>query len=685
MDVIVSPLFSIPVLAGLGVVLLLALVALFVLHRRMLVFRTVLFALFFLALLNPVIKIENRDRLPTIVVVLVDRSDSQGLETRSEQSAAALAHIKQQLKDVPDLDLRVSELTDQHDETRMVGHLQTLLQDIAPQQLGAVFLISDGQVHDVPRSGLADLSKTAPVHALITGRRGEIDRRLTLLSQPRFGIIGQEQTIRYRIDDLGKASQALSAQVTLLKDGKALRKRTVLLGEEHSFSLPIDHGGANLFELRVAGIPQELTNLNNRAFLSIEGIRETLRVLLISGEPYQGERVWRRLLKSDPAVDLVHFTILRPPFKQDGTPINQLALIAFPTQELFHEKINEFDLIIFDRYKRRSILNLLYFDNIARYVERGGALLVASGAEYAGPQSVFQSPLSGILPALPQGNVLRKAFLPKRTEKGLRHPVTRDLPSLGTPPWSQWYTQSGATIRSGETLMTGADKQPLLILARVGEGRVAQLLSDHVWLWARGHQGGGPYVPFMRRIAHWLMKEPALEEEKLQLVSQGQVLQIIRQSMRDKPGPVQVKTPKGTTLERTLERQAAGQWQAELPIDQTGLYTATADKLAASLLVGKPDSKEWRDVISTTDHLARLTKATHGATRRLVDAAGKPAYPRLTMLSGARVFSGPSWLGIARSEASALNGVRHVPLFHGLLGLALLVGITGLIWWRESR
>ena len=174
--------------------------------------------------------------------------------------------------------------------------------------------------------------------------------------------------------------------------------------------MPFPHAGQNILEVELETAPGELTPANNRAVIAAEGVRENLRVLLVSGEPHAGERTWRNLLKSDAAVDLVHFTILRPPEKQDGTPINQLSLIAFPTRELFSEKINDFDLIIFDRYQHRGMLQLLYYDNIARYVEEhGGALLVAAGDDYAGSLSLFRTPLSPVLPAVPTGRVLSRA------------------------------------------------------------------------------------------------------------------------------------------------------------------------------------------------------------------------------------------------------------------------------------
>ena len=143
--------------------------------------------------------------------------------------------------------------------------------------------------------------------------------------------------------------------------------------------------------------------------VSIDGVRDKLRVLLVSGEPHAGERTWRNLLKSDASVDLVHFTILRPPEKQDGTPINELSLIAFPTRELFQQKIKEFHLIIFDRYARQGVLPIIYFDNIARYVQEGGAVLVAAGPDYASPTSIWRTPLEQILPAEPSGRTDRDA------------------------------------------------------------------------------------------------------------------------------------------------------------------------------------------------------------------------------------------------------------------------------------
>src|SRR5439155_1083255 len=208
----------------------------------------------------------------------------------------------------------------------------------------------------------AALGFSAPVHALITGHPDERDRRVVLLSAPRFGIVGQSQTLVFRVEDSGVPPGP--AQVTVRRDGDTLESRSVRSGEKVSVQIPIPHAGANIVEIEASALEGELTPVNNRAVVSIDGVRDKLRVLLVSGEPHAGERTWRNLLKSDASVDLVHFTILRPPEKQDGTPINELSLIAFPTRELFTPsepggrggRLNEFNLIIFDRYARQGVV-----------------------------------------------------------------------------------------------------------------------------------------------------------------------------------------------------------------------------------------------------------------------------------------------------------------------------------------
>src|SRR6201999_2198730 len=121
-------------------------------------------------------------------------------------------------------------------------------------------------------------------------------------------------------------------------------------------------------------------------------------------------------------------------------------------------------------------------------------------------------------------------------------------------------------------VMTGADGKPLLLLSRFGEGRVALLLSDHIWLWARGYEGGGPYLDLLRRMSHWLMKQPELDEEALRLQVAGKDLVVTRQTMADTVAPVTVTSPSGATRTLTLTAGDPGQWRATTNADELGLW-----------------------------------------------------------------------------------------------------------------
>src|SRR5690348_15432567 len=549
--------------------------------------RVAALALIVLALTNPSFTREDREPLSSVVAVVVDKSPSQSFGNRTQETAKAQEQLVDSLKKIKGLEVRVvdaGQADGETDGTHLFGALQSALSDVPVDRVAGAFLITDGRVHDIPANAGA-LGFQAPVHALITGQKDERDRRIAITAAPRFGIVGQTQTISYRLDDQGVTGER--ARVTIRRDGEVINERTLSSGQAASVDVDIKHAGPNIVEIEASPLERELTPVNNRAVVAIDGVRDKLRVLLVSGEPHSGERTWRNLLKSDASVDLVHFTILRPPEKQDGTPINELSLIAFPTRELFQQKINQFQLIIFDRYARQGVLPIAYFENIARYVRAGGAVLVAAGPDYASNTSIWRTPLDSVLPAEPVG-VTEKPFYARLSEAGKRHPVTRGLEgSQSDPPhWSRFFRTIDTRNATTPPLMTGADNEPLLLLSHYGEGRVALLLTDHIWLWARGYEGGGPHIELLRRMSHWLMKQPDLDEEALRLKVDGHTLEVIRQTMGDSVSPVTVTSPSGATKQLTLSQSEPGQWRATIPANELGLWQATDGKLKALTNVG---------------------------------------------------------------------------------------------------
>ena len=651
-------------------------------------FRLLAGALLVLALADPTLVRERRQPLDGVVAIVADRSASQKLVGRAEQTERAIATLSERLARFRNLEVRRIDAGDEvgGEGTRLFAALTQGLGDVPRDRIAAAILVTDGRVHDIPGTAAA-LGIDAPVHGFITGRDGEVDRRLELVAAPRFGLVGKEQTITVRVEDAG-ARAGGTARLTIGRDGENLTVLDAPVGAELTVPVEIAHGGANIFELSVEGIAGELTEVNNRAVVEIEGIRDTLRVLLVSGEPHPGERTWRNLLKSDANVDLVHFTILRPPEKQDGTPINQLSLIAFPTRELFQEKIDRFDLIVFDRYRRRGVLPILYFDNMARYVRDGGAILIASGPEYADLDSVFETPLAPVLPGAPTGQVIEAPFVPMLSEAGKRHPVTRDLPGSETNPpgWSRWFRVVGLKDVSGETVMEGPDGRPLLVLGREGEGRVALFASDHVWLWARGFQGGGPHVDLLRRLAHWLMKEPDLEEEALTAKVFGGRLVVERQTMAETVPAVMVTAPTGTVSELAAKQTEPGRWRAEMPIGELGLYRVHNGDKTAIVHAGPPNPLEFKQVTSSTGPLSPLVGEVRGGLFRLAEKDGAALdLPRIVPVRSGSRYAGADWLGFRETNASVLTGIDRVPLFLGLIGLLALLAAFAAMWTREGR
>jgi hypothetical protein len=642
-------------------------------------------ALFLLALANPSITREDREPLTSVAAVVIDKSASQEFDNRTTQAEAARAELAERLAKIPGLEVRfvdAGQADGETDGTRLFAGLSAALADVPHDRVAGAILITDGRVHDVPAEAAA-LGFAAPVHALITGHAKERDRRVVLLTAPRFGIVGQTQAITFRIEDQGGGGG--TAAVTVRRDGELLENRTVRIGARATVTVQIPHAGPNIVEIEASPLDGELTTINNRAVVSIDGVRDKLRVLLVSGEPHAGERTWRNLLKSDASVDLVHFTILRPPEKQDGTPINELSLIAFPTRELFQQKINDFQLIIFDRYARQGVLPIIYFDNIARFVRQGGAVLVAAGPDYASQTSIWRTPLDVILPAEPSGRVTEGAFRPRLTDLGKRHPVTRGLEGAAQDPphWSRWFRLVDTRAEKGTVVMQGPDDKPLLLLAREGEGRVALLLSDHIWLWARGYEGGGPYLDLLRRLSHWLMKQPDLEEEALRMSARGRDLTVQRQSMGDTVGEVTLTAPSGRTRTLTLAEAQAGIWRSTIEANELGLWRASDGNLTALANVGPANPREFTEVTSTTQVLEPLVHATGGDAVRIESGNGIHL-PRILGVRSSDTFKGDDWLGLRIREASVVRGIGVLPIFAGLIGLLLLIGSLATAWMREG-
>ncbi|MGI3169536.1 hypothetical protein ACRARG_10310 [Pseudooceanicola sp. C21-150M6] len=680
--VIFSPLLPWPVIA---VLLAIALIAVgLAIWRRLAgwAFRAVATLVIAAALAGPSWRQEDRAPLSDIVLMVEDRSASQRLGDRALQTEQAAEALAARIAARPNTELRRITVNDGEGDagTELMTALADALAEEPSARISGMILLSDGRLHDLDK--LPDLP--APLHLLLTGEPDDWDRRLIVQNAPAFAILDEEVTLTIRLEDMGAAPDT-GGQVPLdiSIDGAEPQRVMVATGRDLDLPLTLPHGGRNVIRFSTPEAEGELTARNNAAIVQMNGVRDRLRVLLVSGEPHAGGRTWRNLLKSDSSVDLVHFTILRPPAKQDGVPVSELSLIAFPTRELFMDKVDDFDLIIFDRYKRRGILPSLYLDNVRQYVERGGAVLVAAGPDFASADSLYRSPLGSIMPAVPtSARVLEQLYRPQITDLGHRHPVTAGLEDSWDGDWGRWTRQIDVDIadRSGEVVMSGIDGRPLLILDRIGEGRVSLLASDHAWLWGRGYEGGGPQLELLRRLAHWMMKEPELDEEALTAEATGQTMRIMRRTLQDGIGSVTVTRPDGETETLDLTEASPGLWTGEFTGPDIGLYRLQEGDLETVIGLGPAAPREFELTIADGTLLEPAVDSTRGGVLSMSDGL-----PSLRDVRPNRPAAGRGWIGLTPRNAYETQDVTQVPLLPAWLVLLLAPALILAGWLREGR
>ena len=644
---------------------------------------------------------EEREKLPTETLIVVDQSPSQSLGDRTKATADTHAALSKALAALPGVNVRVVNVGGDHqgvaaDGTHIFNSIDDALSDVPRNRLGGVFIATDGQVHDKIADNYT-LGDNVPVHALISGKASEYDRRVEIEEGPRFGLVSQKQNIKFRVIHEGTMPNAAAkVPVSILLDGKLTTTQMVTPGQTATVSIDITHAGQNIVEIKAESASGEVTEVNNRIVTSVEGIHEKLKVLIISGSPNPNTRMWRSMLKSDPDVDSVHFMVQRLPEQLDDTPREEMSLMPFPMNEVFAENLGKFNLIVLDNYESRNLLSNDYLENIVKYVKGGGALLVASGPEYAGAESIFKTPLAAVLPAEPTGQVTERDFTPRISERGQRHPVMRGLDGANAsgeskPTWGSWYRSVDVKTPAGDVVMEGADKKPLLILSHQEKGRVAMLNTDSTWRWERGYASKGPYASLLLQTSHWLMKNPALEEEALRVSQQKRDIVVEQQTMGDKSTPVTIRMPSGKTLTVTPEVSAPGLWQAKVPATEMGFYSVEQGgkyPRTAFVNVGPDNAREYAATISTPDILKPLVTRTGGLVARMTDTAGNLTTPKLQAVTVDKKdtkLAGDDWMGVRMTDASILRSIdKKQVVDNRILALVLLLSMAA-AYWRQAE
>ena len=643
------------------------------------ILRTILICIILICIANPIIVSENRENIPDTVAIILDLSPSQNIKNRKETAQKTYNLLKEKLEKIDNLDLRFKTINGKNG-TNIFEPLSQIVADIPSDRLAGAIVITDGQIQDSPKN-IENYNFKAPINFLLSGEKNERDRRLIIESAPRFGIVGEKIEVKIMVEDI--ASKVPTALVSININNDIKKSKAITIGETVVLTLPLDRAGITSLNIEVEPGTEELTLQNNKSVIEINAIRERLKVMLVSGEPNMGLRSWRNLLNSDPSVDLVHFTILRPPNKQDLTPIGELSLIPFPTRELFQLNLKDFDLIIFDQYHLRGILPQYYLKNIVEYVVNGGALLDTAGPAYAGPYSLSQSPLQNILPTEPTGEVISEKFIPGITNEGLRHPVTANLKDDNNQnDWGPWYRMVEGLTISGDVLLEGPENRPLLILNRIGQGRVAQILSDQSWVWSRSENNKGPQADLLRRLVHWLMKEPELEENELSAKVEKDTILITRNSLALNSKPVSLISPSNNKMEIYLDELGNGKQIGKVLSPEQGIWKLSSGKSSISIIVGNSNSSEYLDVRTTDLIIKPIVDKNMGSITWL---NSQNNFPNINHLPRSQMKTESKNIQLIKNKKYFIKNLKQTSITPWYILLILSIVLIFLSWYRESR
>ncbi|CAI3923739.1 Uncharacterized protein STM3548 [Commensalibacter communis] len=655
-----------------------------------LIWRFIAFSILLIWLSGPMVLKNHQQILPETILIVMDQSSSMMIGNREQIANKALQQLQNKVP--TNARIKIINVKNGYQQgTQIFQEIQKATNEIPTSQLGGVILITDGQIHDVPKEFPKYLTlpnkKNIPIYALLPASKEQTDRSLKIIHAPAYTIVGKEATIQVQINDTGdQREENKVATLTIIQEDKQPINIQIPVGKPQNITIPVTHTGKNLISLSVSPLKNEISALNNHQTLYINGIRDKLRVLLVSSAPNQGERAWRSLLKSDPSVDLVHFTILRSAEQNENIPDSELALIPFPINELFMQKINQFDLIILDSFENKYTLPSYYIASIANYVKNGGGLLLIAGPEFAQQFSLQNSPLRSVLPGTVSSpnSIIEQQFKPALTEMGQKHPVTKGLNKENTT-WGSWYRYLKADHTEGQVLMQAPDQSPLLILNRVDKGRVALLLSDQIWLWSKGIHEQGPQAELLRRLSHWLMKEPELEEEQLSAFIKNQQLTVEWHTLKnsDQNQEFTVTSPSGSVQPLHFTALKNGETTATIPAKEDGLWKITNGDLTAYAAPQNSDPIEMTDLAVTQQKLLPFLQK-HGHVYWLGDNSNRLTIPEMKIVKNNPSVNSSSTMEFPEHVTYTTTKQSIHPVLSPWLALIVGLGSIFMAWYRES-
>ena len=682
MEVNFYPLFSYESTFLISLIFILILALYFYFYLKNFFLRIFIFLILLILVFNPLINSMRKLHHKDILIVMYDKTQSVIETKKIDQLIKVKKNIKDIIVDEEKLEIVEIEVNNLNNkdgkiQTKIITNVQKAFQKLEKNRVAGVIIVTDGIIHDLDK--IEEDFIDIPIHFFLLGNKNERDRSIITENIPEYAVVGKPIDFMFKIID-ENFQEEVSASFIL--DGMQILTKTFITNINHQIKLPINHAGENLLEIKINNHPNEITFANNYKVFKINGIHEKLRVMLISGEPNMGLRNWRNILNSDPSIELLHFTILRPPSKRDLTPVKELALIPFPSQELFSADISKFSLIILDQYTLQGILPKKYLDNIVDYVIGGGAILNISGQEYLSDRSLLNSSLVNILPTRPEEFFIGP-FLPSLTDLGKRHPITNTLEKdFKDYKWGKWFSFIKANKISGQTLMS-ANKYPLLIINEVSQGRVAQILSDQSWVWNKDRENKGPLVELLRNTIHWLLKTPELQENYLNVIKNNNFITLNLNSLNEGDTSAIITSPSGENLFVLMKDNKNGSLFGKFESTEYGKFNIKVNDIEKDFFIGITDSKELEKVSSSSfliNSFFEKNKQYLYSITWLGDSI-----PKIVKVFNKNNIAGSNWVGLLEKKVQKNDTFINKELINWSLIMPLLLLLLFMCWYRENR
>ncbi len=435
------------------------------------------------------------------------------------------------------------ELAPIEDDTRLADALNEAAMEASGGELGAVLVISDGT--DLQGGALsAAREEGVRVHAIALGAGVTLeDDAIAEVRADRVGFLRRPAVVRATLRRLGRSAGPIT--VALMRGEETLREATVVVPEDGQATVEIpftpDRLGRSLYRLRIPTAADDAVPENNQRSFLVRVMRDNLRVLLVAGQPSFDQRFLRAFLARDPTTDLISFFILRNTSDMTMAGPDELALIPFPTDELFHEHLGSFDVVFFQNFEYAPYQMAGYLPRIRDYVMRGGSFVMIGGPLSFSTAGYAETPIAEIMPVgiLPRGTdsnhaITTDRFHPMIAQDAARHPILALSPDprANAEAWSRLVPLEGLNVTTGvhatgQVLLhhpTRHDRSggplPTLVTGSAGRGRVVALMTDTSWRWGMttGGQRGdaSAYERFWDRTLRWLARDPALEPARIE-------------------------------------------------------------------------------------------------------------------------------------------------------------------------